>query len=98
MGKYLGLAANNTNNTQSTGDNRWKADAFVNLHIGFERADGSTSEPKLGAISLQMSREIESQIMQMFREDPDNAADRLKNALIVKYNEVGQSEGGKLKL
>lgn len=75
----------------------WKADAFINLHIPFINNEGEPVEPKVGALNLKCSNDVGAQLIELFRNNPEEAAERFKNSLIIKFREATPAtEGGKL--
>lgn len=80
------------NNAQN--DN-WKADAFINLELPWE-VDGEQTKMKIGFCKLKEgTREIEDTLLKMFRENPEEAAERIKKALIITFREASAATGGK---
>jgi hypothetical protein len=81
-------------NTSQKGNENWKSDAFVNLLLPYQKADGTETQVKIGVIALKESKTIEGQIIQMFRDDPEGAAERLAKALILDYREASAAANG----
>lgn len=83
---------------QATQNENWRSDAFVNMSLPYEKEDGTQTQIKLGAIQLKLSRQVESAVIAMFKEDPEGAAERLRKALVFDFREAGVPSKGKLLL
>lgn len=81
-------------NTQARQNENWKSDAFVNLLLPYQKADGTETTVKIGVIALKESKTIEGQLIEMFRQDPEGAAERLAKALIMDYREASAAANG----
>lgn len=75
-----------------------KADAFINLSLPYDKEDGTKSSLKLEAIKLYGDKDLHDQLLEMFRKDPVDAANRIRNKLIIDFREANASSGAKLAL
>lgn len=87
-----------TKPTAVPSQDNWKADAFINLSIPTERPDGTDGALKLEAIKLYANKDQHELLIEMFRKDPVDAANRLRAALVIDYREANASQGTKLKI
>lgn len=77
-------------------DNRRRPEAYLNVSIPVKRGNGTTGKTKLEGIKLYADDNIQNKLIEMFREDPDGAADRLRDALIIEFNEAGVNENAEV--
>ncbi|MCM2973741.1 hypothetical protein [Larsenimonas suaedae] len=80
----------NFSNMRSGGGNRnenWKSDGFLNLYL----PTTGGGQRKVGSIPLKLSRAGDAQLIEKLRADPA-LVDRLKELLILEYNDATPNE------
>jgi hypothetical protein len=77
----------------SASDDSWKASGFINLYLPSH--DGKRR--KLGAMPLKESKANEKQLLDWLNEDPNRVA-RIRELLIVEYQNATQGEGSSFAL
>lgn len=75
-----------------------QAEAYINIRIPVTKDDGTISKSKLAATPLMMSKPMHEQLIELFRENPEDAAERLKEALIIDFQENTSKSGNAGKL
>jgi len=78
----------NGNNNQEN----WKADAAINVRV--PREDGTKS--KIGTLFLKMNKNVEKDIIEFLRENPNDGMDRLKEVMLFDFQEMGEQKLSKL--
>lgn len=92
------MPAQNGGNRGGYRNNDRKPDYYLNVSIPLKRKNGTMGQGKLEGIKLYLDNHIHAALVNMFQEDPENAADRLRDALIIEMNEGNVNEGAEVLL
>lgn len=75
-------------------NDRWKADAFVNLYL--PTRDGN--RVKLGAVSLSADKPTQKQLLDFIADGGEDALNQLKDRLILDFKRADGNNGTELDL
>lgn len=87
------IEGNKNQSSESTGNDKWKADAFLNVYIPSKNG----SEKKVGAIKLYKNKANDRQVIDFLSADEGNL-EILKSKLILKFTNMEDREEDPLDL
>ena len=74
-----------------------KTEAYINFYLPVRR-QGEVKQAKLSFAALGNDKDIDKHLLELFRSNPEEAAERLRNALIIQFNEATNSGDTELML
>lgn len=87
MAMSFGNRNSRNNDRRDSGDD-WKADAFLNFYLPFEKSDGSEGKLKLAFAPLKEDDVNQSELIKMLRADPEKGVKALLAALVIDFREA----------